>query len=144
MSAAPIYLKPRETKQAGVLTGSFRRTGRLVDDEAGTRAVAQAVVRAKQGDREALRYLYVHYADPVSGYRASIVRDDHEAEDVTQHVFAKLMTALPKYEPREVPFSAWILRVSRNVAVDHMRQRRAIPCEEVRELDTRVDDDDAS
>jgi RNA polymerase sigma-70 factor (ECF subfamily) len=144
MSATPTYLKPREKKQAGVLTGSFRRTNRLVDDEAGTRAVAQAVVRAKQGDREALRYLYVHYADHVYGYVASIVRDDHEAEDVTQHVFAKLMTALPKYEPREVPFSAWILRVSRNVAVDHMRQRRAIPCDEVRELDTRTEEDDSS
>ncbi|WP_081686187.1 RNA polymerase sigma factor [Candidatus Solirubrobacter pratensis] len=141
--SAHAYLKSSDPGQAGVLTGRFRRAGRLTDDEAGNRAVAQAVARAKQGDREALRYLYVHYADHVYGYVASIVRDDYEAEDVTQHVFAKLMTALPKYEPREVPFSAWILRVARNVAVDHMRQRRAIPCEEVRELDTRQEDDDA-
>jgi RNA polymerase sigma-70 factor (ECF subfamily) len=63
---------------------------------------------------------------------ASIVRDDHDAEDVTQAVFAKLITVLPKYQEREVPFSAWILRVARNVAVDHIRQRRAIPCEDVR------------
>ncbi len=138
------YLKPKETQHAGVLTGSFRRAGRLVDDEAGNRAVAQAVARAKQGDREALRFLYVHYADHVYGYVASIVRDDHEAEDVTQHLFAKLITALPKYEPREVPFSAWILRVARNVALDHLRQRRAIPCEEVRQLDTQTEDDDSS
>jgi RNA polymerase sigma-70 factor (ECF subfamily) len=127
-----------------VLTGRFRRAGRLEEDEAANRAVAQAVVRAKQGDREALRYLYVHYADHVYGYVASIVRDEHEAEDVTQHLFAKLMTALPKYEPREVPFSAWILRVARNVAVDHMRQRRAIPCEEVRELNANCTDDESS
>ena len=44
------------------------------------------------------------------------------------------MTVIGKYEERDVAFSAWILRVARNVAVDHMRQRRAIPCEEVREL----------
>jgi RNA polymerase sigma-70 factor (ECF subfamily) len=138
------YLRPRESSQAGVLTGRFRRASRLVDDEAGTRAVAQAVVRAKQGDREALRFLYVHYADHVYGYVASIVRDEYEAEDVTQHLFAKLMTALPKYEPREVPFSAWILRVARNVAVDHMRQRRPVPCEEVRELDVREDDSETT
>jgi RNA polymerase sigma-70 factor, ECF subfamily len=125
---------------AGVLTGRFRRVSRLDDDEAGKRMVAQAVARAKQGDREALRYLYIRYADNVYGYVASIVRDDYEAEDVTQHVFAKLMTALPKYQEREVPFSAWILRVARNVAVDHMRSRRAIPCDEVRELDTEHSD----
>ncbi len=75
-----------------MLTGRFRRAGRLADDEASNRAVNQAVVRAKQGDREALRYLYVRYADHVYGYVSSIVRDDFEAEDVTQHVFAKLMT----------------------------------------------------
>ena len=138
------YLSHGGSAHAGVLTGSFRRAGRLTDDEASNRAVDQAVMRAKQGDREALRFLYVRYADHLYGYVLSIVRDEHEAEDVTQHLFAKLMTALPKYEPREVPFSAWILRVARNVAVDHMRQRRAIPCDEVREMDTTRSDDDAS
>jgi RNA polymerase sigma-70 factor (ECF subfamily) len=129
------------SKHAGVLTGRFRRANRLVEDDAGNRAIAQAVTRAKQGDREALRYIYVHYADHVYGYVSSIVRDEFEAEDVTQHLFAKLMTALPKYEPREVPFSAWILRVARNVAVDHMRQRRAIPCDEVRDPSLESEDD---
>jgi RNA polymerase sigma-70 factor, ECF subfamily len=138
----PRRYRPHEAAHAGVLTGRFRRAAKLVDDPESTRVVAQAVARAKQGDREALRFLYVRYADHLYGYVASIVRDEHEAEDVTQHVFAKLMTALPKYEPREVPFSAWILRVARNVAVDHMRQRRAIPCEEVRELEPQRSDDE--
>jgi RNA polymerase sigma-70 factor (ECF subfamily) len=53
------------------------------------------------------------------------------------------MTVLPKYEQRSVPFAAWVLRVARNVAVDHMRQRRAIPCEEVRELDPQRDGGEA-
>jgi RNA polymerase sigma-70 factor (ECF subfamily) len=134
----------RDRPAAGVLSGRFRRAPKILDDEAGTRAVARAVARAKQGDREALRFLYVRYADHIYGYVASIVRDEFEAEDVTQHVFAKLMIVLPKYEPREVPFSAWILRVARNVAVDHMRQRRPVPCEEVRELDVRNEDDETS
>jgi RNA polymerase sigma-70 factor (ECF subfamily) len=127
-----------------VLTGRFRRATRNIDDEASNRAVNQAVQRAKQGDREALRYLYVRYADHVYGYVASIVRDDFEAEDVTQQVFARLMAKLEKYEPREVPFTAWIIRVARNTAVDHIRQRRAIPCEEVRELEVHGGDDEAA
>jgi RNA polymerase sigma-70 factor, ECF subfamily len=138
----PSRYRPHGAEHAGVLTGRFRRAAKLVDDPETTRLVADSVARAKQGDREALRFLYVRYADHIYGYVASIVRDEHEAEDVTQHVFAKLMTALPKYEPREVPFSAWILRVARNVAVDHMRQRRAIPCEEVRELEPQRADDE--
>lgn len=139
--SAHAYLSQQASSTSGVLSGSFRRAGRLVDDEQSNRAVNQAVVRAKQGDREALRFLYVRYADHVYGYVLSIVRDEHEAEDVTQHLFAKLMTKLDKYEAREVPFSAWIIRVARNVALDHMRQRRAIPCEEVRELQVHGDDE---
>jgi RNA polymerase sigma-70 factor (ECF subfamily) len=127
-------------RDAGVLTGRFRRNPKLEESEADNRAVARAVVRAKQGDREALRLLYVRYADNVYGYVASMMHDDYDAEDVTQQVFAKLITSLRRYEQRDVPFSAWILRVARNAAVDHMRGRRAIPCEEVRELGRHDDD----
>ena len=38
--------------------------------------------------------------DNVYGYVRSIVRDDHEAEDLTQHVFMKLMTVIVKYDDR--------------------------------------------
>jgi RNA polymerase sigma-70 factor, ECF subfamily len=94
-----------------------------------------AVTRAKAGDTEGLHYLYVRYADDVLRFVNGLVRDHHEAEDITQNVFAKLITAIHKYEPREVPFAAWILRVSRNMALDHLRARRQIPFEEVRTTD---------
>jgi RNA polymerase sigma-70 factor, ECF subfamily len=94
--------------------------------------VTDAVTRAKDGDMSAVHFLYVRFADDVCGYVNSIVRDQHEAEDITQNVFAKLITAIKKYEPREVPFAAWILRVSRNAALDNLRARRQIPFEEVR------------
>jgi RNA polymerase sigma-70 factor (ECF subfamily) len=123
------------------VTGRFRTHTTLDDGPAGERrVVAQAVARAKAGDREAVRFLYMRYADNVYGYVRSIVKDHHEAEDVTQHVFAKLITAIGKYEPRAVPFSAWILRVARNVAVDHLRSRRSAPSEEIFGMDERADD----
>jgi RNA polymerase sigma-70 factor, ECF subfamily len=88
-----------------------------------------AVARAKEGDHEALRFLYVSYSHNIYGYVRSIVRDDHEAEDVTQHVFAKLMTTIGKYDDRGIPFFAWLLRMARNVAIDHLRAHRATPIE---------------
>jgi RNA polymerase sigma-70 factor (ECF subfamily) len=114
-------------------TRRFQTRTNLSEEPGQNRIVAQAVTRAKAGDQEALRFLYLQYADNVYGYVRSIVRDEYEAEDVTQHVFAKLITVIGKYEERQVPFAAWILRVARNVALDHVRQRRPIPCEEVRD-----------
>jgi RNA polymerase sigma-70 factor, ECF subfamily len=94
-------------------------------------AIARAVARAKSGDMDAIRFLYLRYKDNVYGYVLSIVRGAHEAEDVTQTVFVKLISAIHRYEPRQVPFTAWILRVAHNVAIDSLRQRRWVPCEEV-------------
>jgi RNA polymerase sigma-70 factor (ECF subfamily) len=119
-------------------SGAFRAKATLDESLATAPTVARAVARAKEGDREAVRFLYLRYADNVYGYVRSIVRDEYEAEDVTQQVFAKLMVVIGKYEQRAVPFSAWILRLAHNAAIDHMRKRRAIPAAEVYGADERV------
>jgi len=122
--------------------GEHFRRRRLESGRDGEEMVLAAVHGAKAGDQEAIRYLYLRYADNVYGYVCSIVRDEHEAEDVTQQIFAKLLTALARYEPRSVPFSAWILRIAHNASIDHVRARRAVPCEEVRSPD--LEDGDMS
>jgi RNA polymerase sigma-70 factor (ECF subfamily) len=132
-------LNHAEDGSAGVLSGRFRRSTSLDESELCRRRVARAVARAKQGDREALRFIYVQYADNVYGYVVSIVRDEHEAEDITQLVFAKLMTALARYQQREVPFTSWLLRLAHNAALDHLRRRLPTPAEEVRSPDERAD-----
>lgn len=100
-----------------------------------SRLVQEAVERAQRGDTEGLHFLYVRFAGDVRRYVASIVHDYHEAEDITQNIFAKLMTRIDKYEQRAVPFAAWIMRVARNAALDHMRSKRATPIEEIRVTD---------
>ena len=103
--------------------------------EAPDSLVYEAVAGAKQGDMGALHFLYVRFADDVCAYVRSIVRDAHAAEDITQNVFAKLIKAIHKYERRDVPFAAWIIRVARNMALDHIRASRQIPLAEVRTSD---------
>ena len=75
----------------------------------------------------ALHFLYVRYADDVQGYVETIVRDRHEAEDITQDVFAKLIGAIARYEQREAPFAAWLRLIARTAALDHLRGRRHVP-----------------
>jgi RNA polymerase sigma-70 factor, ECF subfamily len=96
----------------------------------------RAIAAAKEGEWDAIHYLYVRYADDVFAYVRSIVRNHHDAEDITQGVFAKLMTAIQRYEEQgAIPFAGWIMRVARNATLDHLRARRQIPVEEVRPTD---------
>lgn len=122
-------------KSASAGTGKREERQPNVEEQADTRLVQAAVARAKAGDTEGLHFLYVRFAPDVHRFVNSLVHDHHEAEDITQSVFAKLMTRIGKYEQREVPFAAWILRVARNAALDYLRAKRAIPTEEVRLAD---------
>ncbi len=94
----------------------------------------RAIAAAKAGDWSAVDYLYGRYADDVQRFVQSIVHDHHAAEDVTQDVFARLVRIIRRYEERDVPFAAWLMRVARNAALDHLRARRQIPVEEVRAI----------
>ena len=102
---------------------------RTVEPESRPGEVARAVARAKQGDRAAIRFLYLRYSGNVYGYARSIVRNDHDAEDVVQQVFTRMLTAIQSYEQRAVPFSAWLLRITHNMAIDYLRRRMPV-CEE--------------
>jgi RNA polymerase sigma-70 factor (ECF subfamily) len=113
-------------REPGVVPIADGDTGKEVRD-----LERQAIAAAKAGDWDALSYLYSRYSDDVQRFIQSIVRDHHAAEDITQDVFAKLMRAIRKYEERDVPFAAWIMRVGRNAALDHLRSKRQIPVDEV-------------
>src|SRR4029078_10538324 len=134
--SATQYHDPAVKREADRLASTGRgdrfRRRRLEHTKGSEALVLSAVANAKLGDDDAMRFLYLRYADNVYGYVCSIVRDEHEAEDVTQQVFAKLLGSLPRYPPRSEPFSAWVRRVAHNAAIDHMRSRRPVPVEEVR------------
>jgi RNA polymerase sigma-70 factor, ECF subfamily len=119
---------------------SYLRGGPWGDPSGDDERVYHLVARARGGDREALGELYERYSDQVFRCVDRILRDAHESEDVTQHVFLKLMSVLPRYERRVAPFSAWLMRVARNVALDTERKRRAVSWEDVPEPERHDDD----
>jgi RNA polymerase sigma-70 factor (ECF subfamily) len=136
---AAVSPRPHRRQLEPAASPGFRVNKTLKHDDH-DEAITHAVVAAKSGDMEAIRFLYLRFKDNIYGFVLSIVREPHEAEDATQQVFMKLMSSIHKYEPRAVPFTAWILRVARNVAIDHLRQRRAVPCEEVFEPTRQTDE----
>jgi RNA polymerase sigma-70 factor (ECF subfamily) len=130
-----------DSRYSGVSNGRFQRRARLDRDERPDE-LKNVIARAKAGDRDAFRYLYQRFAGNIFGYARSIVRDEHDAEDVTQQVFTRMMTAIANYEDRGVPFSAWLLRIAHNMSIDHMR-RRVVVAEDVHQAEERVDSEHA-
>jgi RNA polymerase sigma-70 factor, ECF subfamily len=108
---------------------SDRRRGH--DDDRERSLTRRAVQRASDGDGEAIGELYDRYAGRVYSHVRRMMRDRHDAEDVTQLVFLKLTWTLDRYDERSGDFCAWLLRVARNLAIDEMRRRRPVLVGEV-------------
>ena len=86
-------------------------------------AIERLVRTAKRGDPEAFGRIFDIYHAPVHRYIASRVNRPSDAEDLTQLVFVKALEALPRYEPRGIPFGGWLFRLARNAVIDHIRTR---------------------
>jgi RNA polymerase sigma-70 factor, ECF subfamily len=92
------------------------------------------VARAQRGDRAALEDLYLLHVDRVYSYLHMSVGNRYDAEDLTTQAFMKMLEAIRRFEWRSVPFSAWLLRIAHNLAMDHFRaNRRWLPEEDVPE-----------
>ena len=81
------------------------------------------VRRAQQQDTEALTRLYEAYFDKIYRYLALRIRNNYEAEDLTQQVFMKVLKSIPSYKSTGVPFSSWLYRIAHNQLVDYLRQQ---------------------
>jgi RNA polymerase sigma-70 factor, ECF subfamily len=121
---------------------SERRRGH--DDDRERSLTRAAVRRASDGDGEAMGELYDRYASRVYGHVRRMMRDRHDAEDVTQLVFLKLIWTLDRYDERSGDFCAWLLRVARNLAIDEMRRRRPVLIGDVYAADCAPGDDDVA
>lgn len=83
----------------------------------------ELVRRAKEGDAAALEALVRRHLRAAFAMALAIVRRPADAEEVAQDA---VMVALEKLESCRDPerFSAWLLRIARNRALDLVKQRR--------------------
>jgi len=81
------------------------------------------VRRAQQKDAQALAQLYEAYFDKIYRYIIMRIRNEMEAEDMTQQVFMKMLQSISAYKSKGVPFSSWIYRIAHNLVIDFLRQQ---------------------
>lgn len=84
----------------------------------------QLVARAKLGDQKAFAALYREYVHIVHRYVSSKVHDKQRAEDLVAEVFVRALRNISRFEFRGIEFSAWLVRIARNLVVDHAKSRQ--------------------
>lgn len=78
--------------------------------------------KVREGNQQALRILIERYKDHVFKVIYSVVRDEKEAEDITQETFIKMIDALPSYQSQG--FKTWLGRIAFHKAIDAKRKKQ--------------------
>ena len=80
------------------------------------------LVEAAQRDPSQFAELYEENFARVYAFVMRRVRERAMAEDLTSDTFHKALAALPNFDWRGIPFSAWLLRIAANVVADHWKK----------------------
>src|SRR5919107_2564592 len=80
---------------------------------------------AHEGDERAFGVLYERHSAAILRYCRSLRRSPQEAEDVTQEVFVRAISALRRGADPDA-FRPWLYRVAHNACMSHMRTRRPV------------------
>lgn len=85
---------------------------------------ADDIRRIRSGDTAAFRGLVARHARRVHDLARRMLRDGHEAEDITQHAFLNAYKALDRFD-LERPFRHWLLRIASNLCRNRIAQRQS-------------------
>lgn len=88
---------------------------------------ALAAAYIERGDENAFRTLVERHQERIFGYLLGMVRNREVANDLFQETFLRVISAMRRergsYE-RQGRWLAWVMRIARNSALDHLRRRK--------------------
>lgn len=80
--------------------------------------------RCQRGDKLAIEALVRRYQNYVYRLCCLVMRNEHDAEDMTQETLIRACRALPRYEIRQgISFEAWLYRIAVNCCRSRMRRK---------------------
>ncbi|MGI8588249.1 MAG: sigma-70 family RNA polymerase sigma factor [Chloroflexia bacterium] len=85
------------------------------------------VERAREGDPEAIGWLYDRYFDRIYRYVLFKVGSQEEAEDIAAGVFLRMVESIGSFQSRGSSFASWLYRIAHNQVVDLLRQKTRRP-----------------
>jgi len=95
-----------------------------MDDE----ALAEVIRGAQRGESASFDRLVESYSGRIYGFLYRVTGSKHDAEDLMQEVFLRLVRTIAAYE-HVGRFEAWLFRIAANLARDRVRRVRRSPLE---------------
>lgn len=100
------------------------------------------LVKVANGDRAALRAIYVRQSTRLFGVAMAILRDRTAAADVLQDAFLKMWERARQFDPERGNAEVWLAAIVRYAALDVARTRgREIPSDDPNLGDAAIDPD---
>jgi len=88
----------------------------------------QALLAGFAADNATTAAAFVHrFQTRVYGVAIRLLGDRGMAEDVAQEAFVRAWRQAAKYDPERGSVAAWLLRITRNLAIDTLRRRQPHP-----------------
>jgi RNA polymerase sigma-70 factor (ECF subfamily) len=85
------------------------------------------VAQVARGNPAALEVLYDRYASRVLGLSLKILGDQALSEDILQETFWRVWQSAATFQSQLGPFTSWLFRIARNLAIDAYRRRNVRP-----------------
>lgn len=99
--------------------------------------LTRLALNMQKGDKGAAEKLYNELVGKTFGFCVSRVRHRHQAEDLTQEIFLKVVDGIQTFDPKIGVFSIWFWQLARNTLTDHYRRARDLSFSDVSE--TRIE-----
>jgi RNA polymerase sigma-70 factor (ECF subfamily) len=117
----PDPLRPNRLRQ---LRPPTRRTADTV--ALGERSDADLVALLADSDASAASVFVQRFQRRVFGLAFTILGDSRAAEDVAQEALLRAWRHAAAFDPRRGSVASWLLTITRNLAIDAIRLRRAV------------------
>lgn len=98
----------------------------------------ELVSSLKRGEEEAYSYLYDHYSAALYGVILKTIRKENVAQDLLQEVFVKIFQNINHYDESKGKLFTWMLRISRNAAIDMVRSKEYKKASKIHPLENNV------
>jgi RNA polymerase sigma factor (sigma-70 family) len=111
------------SRRSAVSPAMRKRTSRDTDEVADEALVSGMAL----GDDRAGLVFVRRYQHRLFGLALQMVGDANLAEDVAQEAFIRILRHASVFDPRRGSVATWALTITRNLAIDALRLRRALP-----------------